>query len=457
MRTIKNRNTYLRNKTNKQKKENKKIYGRLLSNNNGWKTIEIYGSPFHRGFAHGSLLFDEMEKNMKSFSYLVNKDFKVTMEEYIDTCNEKIKPIIIKDFPELYEELQGITAGFNSEGLFITIEYLIAWNSFLSMYDYYNCNQHKNTPNRCSAFIATGEATEKGDIVMAHNTHSYLYIFELQNIIIYIKPEKGYPFVMQTVSGYIASGTDWFICSTGIIGCETTISNINYKPEFGSPYFCRIRQSMQYGKTLDDYSEIMLKNNAGDYACSWLFGDINTNEIMLFELGLKTHSIQKTKNGVYYGMNSLLNNTMRLKETSDTDLYIIEKSSGSRNVRLNYLLNDKYYGKINIVHSKEILSDHYDEYLHKNIKNKRCICKHGEINNPHNVLSGCTDGKVVNTDMAKKMRFMGRFGSSCGRVFKVDSFMKKNPEYKNQKEYLIDIPKYNWVEINNKEKVNRKN
>lgn len=135
---------------------------------------------------------------------------------------------------------------------------------------------------------------------MAHNTHTNFADGQLHNIIMNVIPSSGHPFVMQTSAGYIASGTDWFICSTGMIGCETTIGDINYTPRFGVPYFCRIRQAMQYGKTLDDYEQIMDKKNAGDYACSWLFGDINTNEIMLYEIGLKEKNVQRTKNGVFW-------------------------------------------------------------------------------------------------------------------------------------------------------------
>ena len=102
---------------------------------------------------------------------------------------------------------------------------------------------------RCSAFIATGNATKNRDIVMAHNTHSDFVTGQLLNIVIKVFPDVGNAFIMQTSAGLIASTSDWFLMSNGIIGCETTLSDINYKPEFGTPFFCRIRELMQYAKS----------------------------------------------------------------------------------------------------------------------------------------------------------------------------------------------------------------
>lgn len=427
-----------------------KISGHVVSRSEGWIVLNIYGKAYERGYAHGYLLSDEMRKIDPAFRYIVTYDLKVSFDKYLRTCSKELSPIIKRDFAELYEELEGILDGFTSKGLHMTLDYLIAWNGLLSMYTYFrNTNAYK-----CSAFIATGSATKNGKIVMAHNTHAAFIVGQTQNIMLYVHPSDGFPFVMQCAPGYIASGTDWFICSSGIMGCETTISNTNYRPKFGSPYFCRIRQAMQYGKTLDEYVEYMLKNNAGDYACSWQFGDNNTNEIMLFELGYKKHAIQRTHNGVYYGMNSAIDFELRTSETNDKDLYNIEKSSGARNFRLNQLLNDTYYGNIDRHNAKKILSDHYDVFLHKNALNSRTICKHSEYDEGKFTGKpfypfGCTDGKVVDTYMATKLQFEGRFGSCCGRSFNAHKHIQKYPKYKEMENILEDLPKKSWITIKN--------
>ena len=424
------------------------ISGRIHSKKAGWITLSVYGEPFQRGYAHGYLLHKELKWVVRVFPFILKKELKVEYNKYLRTCVDMITPIIMNDYPEFYEEIRGISEGAKSKGVDITVDALIAWNSVLSMYSFFR----NNKAYKCSAFIATGNATEKGDIIMAHNTHADFISGQLQNIIMYIYPSDGFSFTMQTAAGYIASGIDWFICSSGIIGCETTISETNYKPHFGTPFFVRIRQAMQYGKTIDEYKEIMLKNNAGDYACSWLLGDINTNEIALFEIGLKKHALQRTKNGVFYGMNTAVDLTLRNSETTDKDFLNMEKSSGARNFRLNYLLNEKYYGKLNMNNARTVISDHYDVFLNKKIQNSRTICKHsendvGKFTGKSHYPFGCTDGKVVNTSLARKLKFIARFGSSCGRKFDASEHIRKYPQYKDWSDYLADFPVYPWITI----------
>ena len=148
-------------------------------------------------------------------------------------------------------------------------------------------------------------------------------------------------------------------------------------------------------------------------------------------------------------MNSPLNKEFRTNETSDSDLYDIRTSSGSRNVRLKCLLEKQ---KININYAKEILSDHHDESENKQIKNANSICKHGEL---HGIPAyrdayfpfGCTDGKVIDHKMAKELKFSARFGSCCGRTFNSKQFIKKHPKYKYMESYLPNFPYYDWATI----------
>lgn len=443
---ISNKN-YKHNKTIKSYyKEN--INGKIIEKEAGWIKISIFGEPYKRGFAHGYLLKNELKRLIKIFPFLIEESKSITFSNYLQKSNELIVPQIKKHYPEYYEELKGISEGSKKAGVNISINFLIAWNSHMSLSHYLNKKYH----NHCSAFIATGNATENGDIIMAHNTHTDFATGQLYNIVMYVNPIKGYPFLIQTSAGLIASVSDWFICSTGIIGSETTISGINYKPKFGVPFFCRIREAMQYGENLDDYVKIMKENNAGDYACSWLLGNVNTNEIMLLELGLKQYNIKKTKNGVFYGMNSAISDELRKKETNDIDHDNISTSVGARNYRLNELLNKKYYGKINLSNAKQIMGDHYDVYLDKNIKNSRGICKHLESSIEHCKKPpfypfGCTDAKVVNSEMAKNNSFWGRFGSGCGRVFSVKKYIREHPEYKEWEDKIEDFKNEKWIKI----------
>ena len=439
-----------RKKQNGHRKTQKhpSVQGRYLGKQNGWIKVEVYGDPYQLGYAHGWLLSREIHECIRVMKYLVVYEYNTTYSEFVERCNELITAAIQSQCGDLYEEMRGITHGAKRRRKYssLSIDDIIAWNAYLSMMQYYN-NEKTIQNQRCSAFIATGSATKTGEIVMAHNTHCHLALGGLCNVIMYVSPSEGHGFCMQTCAGLICSTMDWFLCSSGIIGCETTISGVIAPPDFKGgnlPYFCRIRNCMQYGNTLDEYAEIMKSKNAGDYACTWFFGNVNTNEIMVCELGPKHVYVNKTSDGVYYGSNIATNNEVKRLDTDDVNETNTHLSMFSRNERLAYLLLDKYKNQIDLANSKKIISDHYDSYLGKTQMTKRCICKHSETNG---MPYGAIDGKVVSSRMAKQMAFWGRYGSSCGRDFNAAEFMKTYPKQKT--DCLVDLPKEPWIILKN--------
>ena len=431
-------------------KKHIKVHGWIdQENHGGWKQVVVHGTPQQRGFAHGFLLYREMETVINKMPFLVKQEMLTTYKKYISLCNRVIKPIIQNHYSEYYQELESIVRGvkYQNPHSKITIDILVAWNAFMSMFEYIHNKPRKPTTNKCSAFIATGTSTKTGNIVMGHTTHSDLVSAHVFNIILYVIPQRGVPFLMQCAPGCIASGTDWFITKANIIGCETTIGDISYRPIFDSkhhPYFCRIRQAMQYGKTLQQYADIMTKNNAGDYACSLLFGDVKTNENMLCELGLAYVNVETTKNGIYWGMNSAMSSALRTEETNDKEFFDMRTSSGARNARFQQLFEK--YPKITEHIALKILADHVDPYTQEVKPCAKSICVHSytdsqlyESNYPH----GCTDLKVTTSEMVKKhdQEFMARFGPACGQPFIASQFLKKNPKYRSTFEpYLEDFP-----------------
>jgi hypothetical protein len=252
------------------------------------------------------------------------------------------------------------------------------------------------------------------------------------------------------------SSTDFFVTSAGFMGTETTIGGfIPYEKRFPIGY--RIRRAMQYGNSLDEYCEILLHENSGDYANSWLFGDTTTNEILRIELGLKYHNIERTKNGYFIGFNSVYDERIRNLEVQNSGFYDIRRHQGARMVRLGDLM-DEHKGKINIEVAQQIIADHYDVYLKKeNNPCSRTVCSHYDLDareymsepsrpkpfSPH----GAVDGIVCDTNFAKKMSFIGRFGNSCGIPFIKDEFCRQHRQYQKFCPYLKDRITRPWTEF----------
>jgi hypothetical protein len=285
--------------------------------------------------------------------------------------------------------------------------------------------------------------------------------------------------VMQTTPGGIWSMTDFFVTGAGIVGSETTIRGFNAF-RLRDPICCRIRECMQYGKTLEEYAERLQKRNSGDYACSWMFGDVRGKpRIMRVELGLNYVNVETTRDGFFVGFNSTYDERIRNIECSGalsskaandaTGVGMIDtggdggsgfrditSSIGNRRVQLEKLA-EKYRGRLDTAVVKRILADHYDNYLGKMGANSRTVCKHGYGSGAEGagVGGGATvpykpvgayDTKVADSASIRQMSFLAHWGPPCGTPFSVKEHMKKHPQWKDWAEYLVDFPRRGWVD-----------
>jgi hypothetical protein len=384
---------------------------------------------------------------------------------FIDATKKYFEEKIKKNFPEFYEEIEGIAEGCTAGGTPTTTLEILTWNNYFTMLDSWYSSTLKESgsggpggreggaKDHCSAFIAVGDYTKDGKIVVAHNSFSNFIDGQYMKIILDMKPHKGRRFVMQTSPCWIWSGTDFFVTDAGIVGTETTIGGFNvYQNNF--PIGFRIRKAMQYGNTMDDYVKILLHENSGDYANSWLFGDINKNEILRLELGLKYHNVERTKNGYFIGFNAAYDSKIRNKECSDTGFDDIRRHQGARRVRLGDLMEENK-GKLDIDLAMKLIGDHYDVYLEKENPCSRTVCSHYELDAREYMSDpsrpkpfqprGALDGTAADTNLVEKMSFMARYGSSCGMPFNVEEFCKKRRQWAYLKSYLEDRPGQPWT------------
>jgi len=500
-----NKNKSFKSKPVKNKYSNIiKIKNGLKTEINGWKCITIKGAPHARGYAHGELVKKELEEIYAMLKFSLYEDYGRPIETFIEISNDFFTPQIKTNFPELYEEMEGIAKGSGQ-----SIDFIILWNCFVSLdYLYASLSQVLEARNdkalnekyeklldirldglkswsygssqlskisgegggkirnprnptrtwngaddRCSAFIAVGSYTKDGKIVCAHNTFDNFIDGQYFNVVITIIPSSGHRIMFQGAPGYIFSGTDFFTSSSGIFGTETTLGGFNAY-ENKDPICCRVRQAMQYGNTLDDYVAYLTKNNSGDYASTWYFGDTNTNEIMRIELGLKYAPVERTKNGYFIGFNAAYDPRIRNLESVNSGYDDIRRHQGARRVRLEQLMRE-HKGEIDENVAKKIISDHYDVYLNKINLCSRTVCSHYELDDrafmsqadrpkPY-APRGAVDGKVITSDLARELKFMGIWGSSCGTPFYKDEFCERNLQWESLKPYLHDRISQPWT------------
>ena len=441
---------------------------------NGWNYIHISGDPYERGFAHGTLLKEEIHECLKMMEWNLYDSHGFKIDFFTQVSNFIFKKPLEENFPEFFEEIKGIAKGSG-----VDLDELILWNNYPSL-DYAlpkikmfldempelkkkygdileklpdSGQMEGGGKDKCSAFMAIGDYTHDGKICCAHNSFDNFIDGQYFNTIIDIKPKKGHRVLFQSAPGYICSQTDFFINSKGFIGTETTMGGfISY--DHKDPISCRIRKCMQYANTLDEYVEFLKKENSGDYANSWLIGDTKNNEIMRIELGLEFVNVERKKNGYFIGFNAPYDARIRNLECVNSGFDDIRRHQGARKVRLEQLM-DQHKGKLNIEIAQEIIADHYDVYLNKTNPCSRTTCSHYELDDrafmsqsdrplPYQPR-GAVDGCVVDTESCKNMGFYGRWGSSCGTPFYVKEFIKQNMQWKRYGPHLHDRPSQPWT------------
>ena len=474
----------------------------------GWMRITIRGAPYERGVSHGKQVIaadpERFTYMFSVFDFTFREGYGRDIEFFYGLCDDFYSGTIKRRFPKIFREMEGIAAG---AGLRVCQVVLI--NVYMSLpYFYAHMLRYIDTPkyrkkyadvirdehaihadpaalsaraarldefkDRCSLIMAVGPGwTKDGGIVCGHSSFSNFLDAQFCNVILRIEPEAGdgFAMVMQSMPGGVCSMTDFFVTDAGIVGSETTIRGFNAF-KLRDPICCRIRECMQYGKTLEDYAERLQKRNSGDYACSWMFGDTRGHgggpRIMRVELGLNYVNVETTRDGVFLGFNSTYDERIRKIECSSAlsskaaigedhtdadadEFHNVTSSIGNRRVQLEKLA-EKYRGRIDTTVVKRILSDHYDNHLGKTVANSRTVCKHAYADTsgtgseaPFKPV-GAYDTKVADSASIRRMSFLAHWGAPCGTPFIVKEHMKKHPVWKDWADYLVDFPRRGWVE-----------
>jgi len=515
--------TLLRRDTKKTRRGRQRTEGAGAGagTDDGWIRVTIRGAPYERGISHAKQLLavnPAIFTHMFSvYDFIFREGYGRDIEFFYGLCDDFYKGIIKRRFPKIFREMEGIAAGGG-----LDVRQVILINVYMSLpYFYAHLLRYIDTPkyrkkyadvirdehaiaanpaafsaraarldefkDRCSLIMAVGPGwTKDGGIVCAHSSFSNFLDAQFCNVLLRIEPEAGdgFTMTMQSVPGGVWSMTDFFVTSAGIIGSETTIRGFNAFA-LRDPICCRIRECMQYGKTLEEYAERLQKRNSGDYACSWMFGETRPGgggggggggspRIMRVELGLNYVNVETTRDGFFVGFNSAYDERIRniectgaLSSTAssgaddinndESGWRDIASSIGNRRVQLEKLM-EKYRGRLDTSIAKRVLADHYDHHLGKTVANTRTVCKHGYgsgagvdggdggAGSAPFKPGGAYDTKVADSAFIRRMSFLAHWGLPCGTPFSVKEHMKKHPVWKDWAEHLVDFPRRGWVE-----------
>jgi hypothetical protein len=420
----------------------------------GWIYIHLEGTPDQIGYQHGSLLASEIADFLRVIKPYFEKSSKRDWNFYRDAAEKMLWNAID---PQYQREIDGIVAGVVAKGVEADRWDLVALNANQELPYYYvpwlDKKEGKapatHAPGNCSAFVASGSFTSDGKIVMGHNAWTNYVVGTRWNIIFDIKPTEGERILMDGLPGVIASDDDFGVNSAGIMVTETTITQFEGWDPAGKPEFVRARKALQYSRSIDDFVHIMLDGNNGGYANDWLIGDNKSGEIALFELGLKNHSVRRTRDGCFFGAN--FPDTEKLtREETKFDTTKKDSSPNARKARWEGLIAE-HKGKIGLDLAKAFETDDFDVITQQHGTNERTLCGRVEIS-PRGVPEwdwgpyypgGTVQSKVIDGTLAGKMAFWGQVGHH-GSDFIADQFLKEHREYDWARGLIKDLKCQPW-------------
>jgi Phospholipase B len=436
--------------------EDDRMKGSYRFERNGWVYVHLQGLPEQIGYQHGKLLARETEDLLRVLKPFLRHETKKDWEFYRRASREILWPHIDAEFQR---EIDGIVKGLNDSQVQADRWDIVALNALEELPYYYvpwlDKKQGRlastHAPGNCSAIIATGSYTKDHRIVMGHNTWTNYIVGERWNVIFDIQPARGHRILMDGLPGVITSDDDFGINSAGIMITETTITGFTSFDPAGSPEFYRSRKALQYSDSIDDYVRIMLEGNNGGYANDWLVGDNKTGEIALFELGLKEHSLRRTRDGYFVGSNFPVDKKLAQIETN-FDFTNLKSSPLARKARWEQLV-EATKSSIDAEAVKRMEADTLDTFEKKAGPNERSLCGAVE-RSPRGIPEwdwgkffpgGAVQAKVVDGHMAEQMQFWAAMGHPCGYDFIASSFLKSHPHYLWMRGLLNDMKSQPWA------------
>lgn len=281
----------------------------------GWTFLHIEGEPYERGRQHGELMATELGAFLDKLAITQDRQDPVKGWQQLRKMTDAL--MLRKYDTEYLEEMKGIADGANKggakfRGRELDVLDIVAMNSaidFSSLEDGLRTSptalsgrsflkpdeevEKAGKGDHCSGFVATKSATKDGRFVTGQMFMWNGYTGVHWDVMLDIVPTKGQRVVMQTFPGGIHSGTDWYVTGGGLVIGETTVGQTPFDPE-GTPQSNRIRKAAQYGRSIDEFAEIMRKQNNGLYTNDWTVADTKTDEGAVLLLGTKKSRLWRT-------------------------------------------------------------------------------------------------------------------------------------------------------------------
>ena len=228
---------------------NPELKGSYWFERGGWTYVHLEGDPHAVGFQHGYLLKDQIEDNLNVYRieavHLYGSNWQFFRDAGENVLWPKVEPSIARSCRELSDGMQRARIEGGPVG-HRGAEWRGGDLAVLSSDG--ECRRSKpnppaaTAPGKCSAFIATGSATEGWKIVIAHSNWSRYAEGERWTMVYDIVPEHGQRILMDGTPGVITSQDDFGMNAAGLMITETTLPHGQGIRRERHPGVCAIAQ-----------------------------------------------------------------------------------------------------------------------------------------------------------------------------------------------------------------------
>jgi hypothetical protein len=216
------------------------------------RVIEVWGTPYQMGYAHGCLVRGELKPYYETFFRLVKPEMKATDAD-LDRAWQVMSRHIA---PEFKEEMRGLAAGAKVPERWVHWMHIIPDLSWI----------------QCSYFAAWGKAVADRHMYQIRALDYWMeQHVQDQPAIIMWRPNKGHPFATAGWIGFIG------VCS-GMNAARIAISEIgdgfgdDQKQLDAEPWIFMARRVLQYTDNLDDAIAVV-RNSRRPSSYDYLIGD----------------------------------------------------------------------------------------------------------------------------------------------------------------------------------------
>ncbi len=225
-----------------------------LEQQQGQYILHLKGSPYERGYQHGVLLKDQIQRNIST--YIDKAKTNSPVPGRVEEFSKNIGTLMSFVPDHFKQEMKGL-----SDGSGIPIEKIVAINLFPEMF-------------HCSGIAVSGDASKNGELyhvrVLDYSVGKNLQSTAVLQV---VEPDNAIPFINVSYAGFIGTvtGMNQQKIAIGEIG------GLGYGSWQGIPMSFLLREILEKATSIEE-AKTILNNSPRTCEYYYVFSDGKTNE-----------------------------------------------------------------------------------------------------------------------------------------------------------------------------------